>query len=182
MLVFVGIVSIVFGISIMGYRSNVLGEAYVGVQADARRAMDQMVAELRQAGTVSVLPGAPPNPPDNILEFQTNLGVGAPCGAGVTCWGAVDQAGAPQAGWRIHYRRNAATNQILREILDAGGISQPGTRVMVNNATQLTFTFNPPPLNSITAQLQIGWQTPDLPGGTLTASPTPLVFEVRLRN
>jgi hypothetical protein len=135
-----------------------------------------MVLELRQAGTVT--------PVGNDLEFQTNLGVGAPCGAGVTCWGAVDQAGTPQAGWRLRYRLNTATNQILREILDAGGVVQPGTRIMVNHATQLIFTYNPPPTNTVTAQLQIVWQTPDLPGGTLTAAPPGdlLVFEVQLRN
>jgi hypothetical protein len=174
LVVFLGIVGVVLGVSVMGYRSNVLGEAYVDVQAQARWAMDHMVRELRQAGSVAVV--------GNDLEFQLNLGVGAPCGAGVACWGAMDQTGTPQAAWRIRYRRDPATSQILREILDAGGVVQPGTRILVNNASQMTFTYTPPPVNTVMAQLQIQRQSSYLPGGILAAAPTPLVFEVQLRN
>ena len=155
--------------------SYLSGETTVYVQQQARQALGEMGQELRQAGgtiTTAV----------NQIEFQMNLGYNqaAPCPPSAVCWGARDQLASSQAGWRVRYR--LAANQLLRELLDAAGNPQPGTRVLANDVTSLQFTYVGGTTQTVTTQLQVQRLSPFLPGGGLAASPTPLVSRVKLRN
>lgn len=171
-LVLAGALFLTFLASRNSYLSN---EAYVQVQQQARRALDNMVTELRVAGGTITVVG-------NQLTFQLALGynLGAPCPANDTCWGARDQAGANQGGWSVRYRLSGA--QLVREVLDTGGPPPlvQATRVLANNVSQLSFTYVGGTTNTITMQLQAQQASPLQPGGTLGSGI--LSSSVRLRN
>ena len=160
---------------LMGDRSYAVNDAVVHVQEEVRRAFDSMVTELRQAGGAVTVTGG------TQLDFQLALGYNLPnpCPANAVCWGAHDSAGADQATWRVRYRQNGS--QLVRELLDINGFVQAGTRVLANDVSSLAFTFNPNS-NIVRIQLQIQDSRPQLPGGAITAGPTPIITQVRLRN
>lgn len=160
---------------LMGDRAYTLNDAMVHVQEEVRRAFDNMVPELREGGgTVTVTGG-------NQLEFQLALGYDLPnpCPNDAVCWGAHDSAGVNQANWRVRYRQNGT--QLLRELLDAGGTVQAGTRRLANDVSSLAFAYNAT-TNMVTIQLQIRDTRPQLPGGGVNAATSPLITQVRLRN
>ena len=179
MLVTLGIFGILGGVlfisSIVSHRSYVTGDAYVYIQQQARQALDAMHRELHEAGGTVTAAG-------NQLTFQTTLGynLAAPCPANAICWGARDQAGANQSGWSVRYRLNGT--QLIRELLNAAGAVQAGSRVMANDVSQLAFTYVGGTTRTITVQLQVQRTSAQLPGGSLTAAPTPLVTSIKLRN
>ena len=158
-----------------GQTSYVTTDAYLQVQQEARRAFDTMVREVRGAGGTIV--AAPSQ-----LDFQTTLGYNlalAGCLANQVCWGAKDQGGADHPGWSVRYRVNGA--QLLREILDAGGVVQVGTRVLANyvDAGASSFAWNAGE-RIVTMTFQGRYQNAQLAGGAQTIGP--LTARVRLRN
>jgi len=150
-------------------------ETAVYVQQQARQALSEMARELRQGGGAIATA-------INQIDFQMNLGYNqaAPCPPNAVCWGARDQLGASQAGWRVQYRLAGA--QLLRELLDAVGNPQAGTRVLANDVTSLQFTYVGGTTRTVTVQLQVQRTSAFLPGGALAVAPTPLVSRVKLRN
>lgn len=159
---------------LMSQRAFTSADAAVYVQQQTRQAMGEMTRELRQSGGV-VAVGA------SQLTVQQDLGYNlvAPCPANAVCWGARDQAGAAQAGWSIRYRLNGT--QLLREILNAAALVQPGTRILASDVSQLTFAYVVA-TRTVTIQLQVRRASAGLAGGSITAAPTPLVTIIRLRN
>ena len=97
-----------------GQTSYLSADAYIQVQEEARKAFDNMVRELREAGgpLVSVSPN-PPAGPGTQLDFQVALGYDLDGGAGAVagcpdaavCWGATDPNGVPHFNWRIRYQQ-----------------------------------------------------------------------------
>ena len=175
--IFVGIIGAVLVSFLAGQRSYRSSEAFIQVQQEARRALDSMVKELREAGgTVTV--GAPASQ----LQFQLALGYNlpSPCPVNTICWGAVDQAGTNQPGWFVRYRLSGT--QLLRERLDAAGTVQPGVRVLGNDVSQLTFTYIGGNTQLVTMDLQVQQVSSQLPGGSMSTGTTPLRTQVRLRN
>ena len=150
-------------------------ETAVYVQQQARQALSEMERELRQAGGAVATAV-------NQIEFQMNLGYNqaALCLPNAVCWGARDQAGVGQSGWRVRYRLAGA--QLLRELLDGAGTPQAGTRVLANDVTSLQFTYVGGTIRTVTVQLQVQRLSPFLPGGGLAVAPAPLVSRVKLRN
>ncbi|MBI2495825.1 MAG: hypothetical protein HYW10_04595 [Candidatus Omnitrophica bacterium] len=157
-------------------RTYATSDAILQVQGEARRAFDTMLAELRQAGG-AITTGA------SQVDFQFALGYNQPlpCPANAECWGAYDQAGARQANWRVRYRLDGAQSQILREIVDNTGAVRPGTRVLANDISQASFTYVAA-TRTMTVQLQAQRISSAIAGGSVTASPVPLVMRLRLRN
>ena len=150
-------------------------ETAVYVQQQARQALSEMERELRQAGGAIATA-------INQIDFQVNVGYNqaAPCPPNAVCWGASDQAGANQAGWRVRYR--LAGTQLVRELLDGAGTLQAGTRVLANDVTSIQFTYVGGTARIVTVQLQVQRLSPFLPGGGLAAGPVPLVSRIKLRN
>lgn len=169
------IVGIVLLTSVTNRTSYMSADAALHVQQQARQALAEMERELHQAGGTIT-------PAVNQLDFQMNLGYNqiAPCPANAVCWGGRDQAGAAQAGWGIRYRLDGV--QLLREIVDAGGTVQPGTRVLANDVTTLAFTYSGAVApKTVTVQLQVQRVSSQLPGGSVSVAPTPLTAAITLR-
>ena len=177
------VVSIVFGIiaavvclaASSSQTSYLSTETAVYVQQQARQALSEMERELRQAGGAIATA-------INQIDFQVNLGYNqaAPCPSNAVCWGAPDQLGASQSGWRVRYR--LAGTQLVRELLDGAGALQAGTRVLANDVTSIQFTYVGGTARIVTVQLQVQRFSPFLPGGGLAAAPVPLVSRIKLRN
>ena len=165
---------------LLGRRTYVTSETYVQVQEETRRAFDAMGRELRGGGG-TITPAA------NQLTFQLALGFNlaplAGCPANAICWGAKNQAGANQPGWTLRYRLDTAAQQLLREVVD-NQLPTPAvqsTRVLANSIQTVSFSYAAA-TQTITIQLQAQRASQELPGGSLSAAPTPLVTRVRLRN
>lgn len=179
MLVVMGIFGVLLAVvsmsMVMSHRSYVSSEAYVTVQQEARRALDNMVKELREAGGTIAAVGAQ-------LDFQVALGynLAPPCPLNAVCWGARDQNGTVQFGWSLRYRVNGT--QLVREIRDAGGVVQPGTRVLANYVSQLSFVYVGGTTRTLTVQLQVQRTSPQLGGGSMALGLNPLVVQIKLRN
>jgi len=163
--------------SLGSQRAYATSDAILQVQGEARRAFDTMLAELRQAGG-AITTGA------SQVDFQFALGYNQPlpCPANAECWGAYDQAGARQANWRVRYRLDGAQAQLLREIVDNTGAVRPGTRVLANDISQASFTYVGGATRTMTVQLQAQRTSSAIAGGSVTASPVPLVMRLHLRN
>lgn len=160
--------------SLIGGRSYLGSEASSHVHGQARQALDAMAQELRQGGN-TVTTAA------NQCTFQMDVGYHlalptANCPNAV-CWGALDQDGVPQAGWSVRYRLNGT--QLLRDILDPGAVAQPGTRVLANDVSQLTFTYAAA-TRTMTVQLQARYDSAQLAGGS--RSTAVLLTRAKLRN
>ncbi|MBI1992394.1 MAG: prepilin-type N-terminal cleavage/methylation domain-containing protein [Candidatus Omnitrophica bacterium] len=165
------IVGAVFTSRILTQRLYLTTEAYVHVQQEARSAFDTMVRELRQARASTLAAGA-------ACTFQVALGYAlpAPCPANGICWGARDEAGATQSGWKLRYQLAGA--QLVRDILNAADQPQPGRRVLANDVSLLSFSDVG---GTVTIQLQVRETSAQLPGGSMS-TPGTLTTRVRLRN
>ncbi|MBI2495977.1 MAG: hypothetical protein HYW10_05380 [Candidatus Omnitrophica bacterium] len=178
-LILVGISAFLFGALFVsfsiGQRSYTSSEANVQVQEAARRALNTMLDELRQAGGAITAAGSQ-------VDFQLALGynLSAPCLPYSRCWGAFDQTGVRQPGWSVRYR--LAGTQMIREVVDSAGLVQPGARVLANRISQVSFAYVGGTTNTLTIQLQAQYASTGLAGGSVTANPTPLVMRLRLRN
>ena len=174
-IVFGIIAAVVFLAASSSQTSYLSTETAVYVQQQARQALSEMGRELRQAGGAIATA-------INKIDFQVNLGYNqaAPCPSNAVCWGAPDQLGASQSGWRVRYR--LAGTQLVRELLDGAGALQAGTRVLANDVTSIQFTYVGGTARIVTVQLQVQRFSPFLPGGGLAAAPVPLVSRIKLRN
>lgn len=170
------LVSVVYASSLIGGKLYLSSEAYVDVQQQARRAFDNMVKELRLGGgTVSF--GA------DQCTFQLALGYNLPppCLVDAVCWGAKDVNGANQLGWSIQYRLTDDFT-LVREILDPDGKPMPGQRVIAIHVNQLSFDYAGDPTRTMTIKLQVRHTSGQLPGGSVSTTPVPLITRVRFRN
>ena len=181
---------------ITGQTSYLSADAYVQVQQEARRAFDNMVRELREAGAqtgqnITVADGLAAN---SQLNFQIARGYNsepacqAPKPVGI-CWGSDNATGE----W-VHYALvstdgNLATtndNQIIRcvdatpspSIIATTGCSG-GRRVLANHVQSLSFNYSPG-TKVITVSLRVQYSSPLLPSGS-QATPL-LTSQVKLRN
>ena len=173
------LISVVLGTMMLTFlssqRSYTSTDAYLQVQEESRRAMDAMRKELRGAGGTIVTAA-------NQMQFQQNLGynLAAPCPVDAICWGTQDNAKTNQAGWSVRYRLSGT--QLLREILDPGGVVQAGTRVLANSVSQASFTYVAGNTKTITVQLTTRRASTQLAGGSMSTGTTPLITAIRLRN
>ena len=168
-------------------------DSYIQVQQEARRALDTMVRELREAGwNTTTLNTCSPQTVGICattlqLEFQIALGYNLnatypACPVDAVCWGALDQNGTLQPGWTMRYRENAVTQQLVRQILN-GGVLQPGIQVMANSLDTANTSFFYNATNKvITVNLAVKQTNTQLAGGSMSTTPTPLVSRVKLRN
>ena len=180
-----------------GQTSYLSGDAYVRVQEEARKAFDNVVRELREAGWETTVPKPSPgllyvgggSGTSSQLEFQVALGYNLPSGgcelapyAGAICWGAQDGSGANRAGWSVRYE--VAGKQLLRKVFDAAGAEQTALqRVLANDvdAPNSSFAWDAAAsVRTVTITLQILYQNSALPGGSQTTNQ--LTSRVRLRN
>lgn len=176
-----------------GQTSYLSADAYVQVQQEARRAFDNVVRELREAGSVD-----PVNSTVNYLNFQIARGYNsepacqAPNPVGI-CWGSDDPTAAGSGDW-VHYATIGAGNaaQLIRWTTDTGPAATWGgatcnvaarCRVLANhvNTDIANSIFNYTSATKvITVKLQIRYTSPLLPSGS-QATPT-LTSQVKLRN
>ncbi|MBI2885279.1 MAG: hypothetical protein HYY15_03795 [Candidatus Omnitrophica bacterium] len=172
--IFSGIIGAVFVSFLIGQRSFRSSEAFIQVQQEARRALDNMVKELREAG------GTITGPPTE-LRFQVALGYNLPppCPVNDVCWGATDSSGTDQPNWSIRYRLTGA--QLRREVLDTAGATRASS-VLGNDVSQLTFAYIGGNTQLVTIDLQVQQVSSQLPGGSMSTGTTPLRTQVRLRN
>ena len=175
LVIFAGLAMVIFMCSLVSNRSYIISTAFAHVHDEARRALNAMVSELREAGGTVTAAGSQ-------LDFQVALGyaLGGACPTNDVCWGAQDQTGTVQGGWSIRYRLNGT--QLLREILDGGGTVQAGTRVLANNVSQLSFAYTGGSVRMVTVQLQVEETSGQLAGGKMGTSPSTVTTQVRLRN
>ena len=187
LVLFAGILGALLISFLIGRTSFMTAEAYIHVQQEARRAVNAMVRELREAGgSVTETNG----PPDQ-LQFQLALGYNRTdlpgCAAQVDaiCWGAVDPVTNAMRGDRcVRYR--VVGTQLLREVTDgvsgvSCGVTVQGTaRVLANNLNSASVTFDySAAARTVTARLRVQDTSPQLPGGQQTGL---LETRVRLRN
>lgn len=161
-----------------GQTSYISSDAYVQVQQEARKAFDNAVQELRQAGNVSLSADA------NQLHFQIARGYNteAACQApAATCWGSEAATGE----W-VHLVVTGDIDgaQFVRCVTAVAVdpvADVTGCRVLANNVKGGASSFAWDAPNSVvTLTLEFEYRNPALPGGRQTTSP--LIARVRLRN
>jgi hypothetical protein len=172
-----------------GRNSYVSSDTYIQVQQEVRRAFDQMVRELREAGRVNndvsiAEPGV------QRLDFQLALSYDAAACGGI-CWGTEDVA-FPN-GW-VHYVLDVDAAdpdhaRLMRCVtagqLDAMPAGFAGCRVLANDVSaelaNSGFVYDHAN-QMVTMKIQAAISSPQLPGGGLSTTPAPLVTRVQLRN
>jgi len=187
-----------FTVFMTGQISYLSADAYVQVQQEARRAFDNVVRELREAGPSTGPPPpiisvtGPPYPATNQLNFQIARGYNSepPCQSpnpvGI-CWGSETPTG---IGEWVHYATllpgTGNTAQLIRwrDTDPVGGTppspcSAPTCRVLANHVQSASFNYNGG-TKVVTVTLQIRYNSPLLPSGS-QATPT-LTSQVKLRN
>lgn len=187
--IFGGIMGALLISFLVGKSSYLSADAYIQVQQETRRAFDNMVKELREAGGTIT----PADVTSTSLTFQVALGynLAAPCPVNAVCWGAQDQNGANQPGWSIRYRVNGT--QLVRELHnEIPPIDPPvATRVLANNANSGLAADGLPATSwrydsgtkVVNMRLEVRQVSGQLPGGSMSTSPpAPLRTQVRLRN
>lgn len=162
-----------------GYGTYAFNEAYVQVQQEARRAIQTMVAELREAGHVNVGGGS------QRLDFQVirryEAGVGQ-------VWGSDADDGA----W-VHYQvdtASLATARVVRYTTANRDDPMPagcaGCRVLANDVdpapANTAFTYSAAPQYAVTLRIRSVMVSRWLPGGQVGTGTDPLSVRVRLRN
>ena len=159
-----------------GGTSHVSTGVAIQIQQEARKALDAMDRELREAGPSGAIVATATQ-----LDFQIALGFSAT--ANTATWGAKDQQGVNQPGWSLRYEEVAGpggTTQLVRKILN-GGVEQPGTRVLANyvDAGNTSFGWNAAS-RTVTINLTVRYESPWLPGGFQQVGP--LSSQIELRN
>ena len=186
--VVVGLLLLIVGglvtVLLTGQASYLSADAYVQVQQEARRAMDSVVRELRESGTVSCGTAAVTA---SCTGTQLNFQIARSYTAGAIVWGS-DNADNEY----VHYAVVAAadgTSHLIRYRDAAAGGAPPGTctpptcRVLANyvNPATTAFSWDAAAANrTVTITLEIEYQNARLPGRSQTTGP--LTSRVRLRN
>jgi hypothetical protein len=160
-----------------GQSAYLSGDISIQVQEEMRKALDGMVKELREAGSVV------PSNDNRQLDFKLALGYNqintAGCPEDDVCWGARDQAGAAHADWTIRYRVDGT--QLVREVYDAGTPPQRQARRVIANlidSEDPIFAWDADD-GVVTIGLQVQANSPYVPGGAQSLGVT---TRVRLRN
>ena len=169
---------------LMNQRSFVTSEAYTYVQQQARRALDAMVKELREAGNMDS-PATSSNQ-DFTNATRVNFQIArnydsTQCGG--ICWGSDTATG----GW-VHYLLDATTNANDVRLLRCQSTSSDtaisdvsACRTMSNNVQ----TFQADYANStktVTLRLENRVASQRIATGGLSTTPAPLRTQVKLRN
>ncbi len=140
-------------------------DAALQVQQEARRAFDSMIQELRESKVTSATVGQPMPEVDFQVALSYNLPV--PCPPSGVCWGARDQNGANQVGWKLHYRVDRDKAQLVREVCDAGDVVQ-STSVLANYINPDTTQFILNLDRSVTINFESRYVNPAVAGGMQT--------------
>jgi len=152
MMVVLGVFSIVLAAIYLtlssGRRSWHEGEAAVEVQEDVRKGLRWVGQELRESGRDTTTPRVLINSPtNNILVFQipVDANTGTPefdlDSNSDIVWGALDDAGAPQAGNAVRY--DLQGTQLIRAVVGSLNLAAPPVgiqKVVANNITSVSFT------------------------------------------
>ena len=186
---FSGLLAALMASLLVSRTSYVSADAFVQVQQEARRAFDAMVKELREAGNVNN--NQTTLLPVQQLDFQVARGYNLPppCPAGAVCWGTDDPAF--PTGW-AHYVLDAATlpaPRLMRCVTAGRPDPMPanfvGCRVLANHVSAAlansSFTYDHGN-RIVTVRLQATLTSQQLPGGSVSTTPAPLMTQVRLRN
>ncbi|MBI3323988.1 MAG: type II secretion system protein [Candidatus Omnitrophica bacterium] len=185
--IFTGLLGALLLSFMIGRTSFLSADAYIEVQQEARRGIDAMVTELREAGDIKTAAGIA----SGTLTFRTALGfdltaiVGCP--ASQVCWGAVDPL-TNTSDCTLCVEYSVSQGQLLRRVVGGGtcgstcGTTLVGSaRVLANNVTGpgAPFLYNSAD-KVVIIQLQVKKVSPQLPSGeTGTAT---LNSRVKLRN
>ena len=177
---------------ITGQTSYLSADAYVQVQQEARRAFDNVVRELREAGNVT------PTGATNQLNFQIARGYNTEPGSATTspqgcqsppaiCWGSENATGE-----YVHYATLAAGsgnaaqlirwtdgNPVLTWSAGTACTAAASCRVLANHVNSANFNYASG-TKVVTVSLKIQYNSPLLPGGS-QSTPT-LISQVKLRN
>lgn len=167
-------------IFLTGQASYLSADSYIQVHQEARRALDAMVRELREAKVPGVTFAAAP-----ALNFQIALGFDlngtyAACPDNEVCWGAVDSTGTLQPDWTIRY--SLSGTQLVRQLFN-GGVAQGALRVLANqvDAADTSFAWNADAsVRTVTIKIRVRDTNSRLPGGSMATNI--LTSQVRLRN
>lgn len=184
LLIVVAVLSLILGAAILLFTSKrtvvLSADAYVHVQQEARRALDAMVKELREANNIDTeLTSAGQDTPSGgatRLNFQIARGYNVTgCTPNATCWGN----DTTNSGW-VHYLLNGAQLVRCQSLLADTVITDfSSCRVLANNAE----TFGLDYVSSArTLALRLGVRRSSalLPGGSTTTGT--LTTRVKLRN
>ena len=154
-----------------GHRSTLSADAYLVVQQEARRALDAMGKELRNAGNIGADLTAATR-----LNFQISKGYNvAGCTPNATCWGNE----ASNGGW-VHYLRNGT--QLARcESMASGTVITDfsACRVLANYAETFLVDYVSS-TRLVTFRLQVKHSSSLLPSGAMDTGT--LRTQARLRN
>ena len=160
-----------------GQTAYLSADVSIQVQEEMRKALDAMVKELREAGSVV------PSSGNRQLDFKVALGYNQPgiagCPEDETCWGARDVAGTPHPDWTVRYL--VSDNQLVREVYDASTPARRQSRRVLANLIDSEgpiFAWNATD-RIVTIGLQVQANSPFLPGGLQS---TGVSTQVRLRN
>jgi Tfp pilus assembly protein PilW len=181
---------------ITGQTSYLSADAHIQVQQEARRAFDNVVRELREAGAqagqnITTTAGLAAN---SQLNFQIARGYNSEPSCQVPtptiCWGSENATGQ----W-VHYAlvssdgnlNTTNDNQLIRCVdtsqnpgIIATTSCSGGRRVLANHVRSASFAYVGGTTQTITVTVQIQYTSPLLPSGS-QATPT-LTSQVRLRN
>ena len=167
--------------------SYVSADAYIQVQQEARKALDAVVREVREA-----CPAAPcevtPAGPAKQLNFQIARGYNTEAGcSNKICWGSENATGdwvhyviSPPTGNNsqlFRYRNTSATSTGA----PPSPCTPPACRVLANNVNAAASSFSWDTANKIvTLTFEIRYQNPRLPGGDQHTGT--LISRAKLRN
>lgn len=181
-----------------GQTSYLSADAYVHVQQEARRALDAMVRELREAGNVScgvvATPGvgAGPGCPAGTSRLNFQIAKSYNSAQGRIDWGNDLGTGAVDGtDYFIHYGLiTTGSNTQLIRFLGNEGDGNPGSclagancRVLANNVKTASTSFvwdDAAAARTLTVRLEIEYRNPRLPGQSQTTGT--LTTRVKLRN
>lgn len=187
--IFSGILGALLISFLVGRTSYLSADAYIEVQQEARRGLDAVTTELREAGDIETAPDVA----SATLTFRTALGFDLSggildeCPDGQVCWGAIDPA-TSAADCRLCVRYDIVDTQLQRQVLsgavacgDACGATVSSTRILANNVTGPNAPFLYNDANGwVSIQLQVQKTSAQLPGSE--SGEASLSARVKLRN
>jgi type II secretory pathway pseudopilin PulG len=182
--IFSGLMAVLLSSLNANRQAHLTSDAYLQVQQEARRALDTIMRELREAGHVNNDVGIAA-PGVQRLDFQLARSYDA-VGCGGVCWGT-DEAGLP-TGW-IHYVVDPAGGRLVRCVtagrLDAMPVGYAGCGVLaadVETALATTgFTYDAT-TRTVTTWLRTALTAAQIPTGRMQLAPEALVVRIPLRN
>jgi Tfp pilus assembly protein PilW len=174
-------------------RSLYLGsDASIQVQQEARRALDNVVRELRESGTISCGSSAKTGASDcaNVQQLNFQIARSYDATTSTVVWGndtqdngfvhyaVITPTGGTSAQLVRYQTAPATAGQVLTGACTAGN---SGCRILANNvkAASSAFSWNPT-ARLVTSTIEVETSSQLTPGGTRTTSP--LTVQIKLRN